>query len=366
MRPCRECVRVGSLTGAAQCTSCMSGAATTTEDGCGCVCSECLRHGRRTHAVCVYRCALATRSTDYRRKADETMKPICPICTLCGAPAYMASDGYYRHVATGPESFDDGSSFCDRYGYPINIHEGRRQAICSTLIGADGERCAKPAPCHEHQMPANYPESPDSSNPKTVFVLRTVDKNGRANGGFQWPAEGLVEAPDWDPRAECGNGLHGWLRGEGDAQVGSFDWLAAEDRLWQVVEVEEDLIVSLSGKVKYPRGMVLFTGDRLAAVTMMQAAYPGAAVIAGSVTAGYRGTATAGDYATATAGDYATATAGYRGTATAGDRGVIAISLWDPATSRRRLVVGYPGENGIEAGKAYRLNEKHEFVEVTK
>jgi hypothetical protein len=234
--------------------------------------------------------------------------------------------------------------------------------------------------------------------PKTVLVLRTVDKNGRAHGGFQWPAKGLVEAPDWQNDPHCGHGLHGWLRGEGDANSGGFDWSTIKDRLWQVVEVEEDLIVELSGKVKYPRGKVLFTGDQLEAVKMIQAANPGAAVIGGVVTAGYSGKATAGDYGKATAGDSGTATAGYSGTATAGNSGtatagnsgtatagdygkatagnygkatagysgIIVVSYWDKKAERQRLVVGYPGENGIEIGKAYCLNEKHELVEVTK
>jgi hypothetical protein len=74
----------------------------------------------------------------------------------------------------------------------------------------------------------------------------------------------------------------------------------------------------------------------------------------GTATAGDRGTATAGDDGTATAGDRGTATAGYRGTATAGDDAIIAVKYWDG--SRYRLAVGYTGEDGIERGKAYRVN----------
>jgi hypothetical protein len=259
----------------------------------------------------------------------------------------------------------------------------------------------------------------------TVLVLRTSDKNRRSWGDFEWPESGPVEAPDWSPEASCGGGLHGWLRGEGDSSVAD---VTSPDRVWQVVEVEEDQIVDLGGKVKFPRGVVIYSGAREGAVALIRAAYPGAAVIYGTATAGeygtanagnggtatagnggtanagnggtanagnggtanagYGGTAFAGDSGTATAGDYGTATAGvggtatagYRGTATAGnggtatageygtatagDYGTLILSFWDCEKDRRRFVTGYVGEDGIEAGKAYRLNDDRKFVEV--
>ena len=217
---------------------------------------------------------------------------------------------------------------------------------------------------------------------KTVLVLRSVDKDGKAYNGFQWPKKGKVEAPDFDPEPRCGNGLHGWLRGEGDAESGGYVWGGEdfETRLWQVVEVNEKDIIQLGGKVKFPRGAVVFTGSRLEATEKIQAAYPDASVIGGVVTAGVRGTATAGDSGTATAGDsgtatagYAgTATAGYAGTATAGDsgtatagvRGTVVLKYWDSVKERYRVAVGYVGEDGIEANKKYCLNADGKFVEV--
>lgn len=177
---------------------------------------------------------------------------------------------------------------------------------------------------------------------KTVLILRSVDKDGKAYGGFQWPKEGPVSAPDWDPYPDCGNGLHGWLRGEGDATVASFSWMDSDfpSRLWQVVEVIEDEIVQLDGKVKFPRGNVLFTGSQEDAVKKIQEAYPGAAVIGARVTAGSYGTATAGE------------------------AGILVLRYYDGQKNRYRLVVGYVGEDGIEAGKKYRLNDKHEIVEA--
>ena len=242
------------------------------------------------------------------------------------------------------------------------------------------------------------------TSPNHTLMLRTCTRedDGRltAHGGFVWPALGPVECPDWNPIAECGNGLHGFLRGCGDAGLANWTDKAA----WLVVEIEVSDIVNLEGKVKVPRGRVLFSGDRLQALELMArlghldeghmggtatagdggtatagyrgtatAGYRGTATAGdhGTATAGYRGTATAGDggtatagdHGTATAGDHGTATAGYRGTATAGYCGTVIIAWWDDKVGRMRKAVGYIGEDGVEAGKKYKL-EDAKFIEV--
>jgi hypothetical protein len=174
-----------------------------------------------------------------------------------------------------------------------------------------------------------------------------------------------------------------------------------------VVEVEEKDIVPLGDKVKFRCGTVIYCGDRYGATQLIADKGKGTAIVGhdavagdcGTAIAGYKGTATAGDKGTATAGgegtaiagdegtaiagfrgtatagyggtatgkrgtatvgDYGTATAGYGGTATAGDRGIIQIRYWDG--NRYRVRVGYIGENGLEAGVPYVLNEEGEFV----
>jgi hypothetical protein len=127
--------------------------------------------------------------------------------------------------------------------------------------------------------------------------------------------------------------------------------------LWQVVEVEESSLVHLEGKVKFPRGVVVFSGSFADAAGIVLAAYPGSAVIGATVTAGYSGTATAGYSGTATAGEY--------GTATAGEYGTVEFRYWEVQARRYRLVVGYPGEGGVEPGKRYKLDAAHKFVEAT-
>jgi len=179
----------------------------------------------------------------------------------------------------------------------------------------------------------------------------------QAHGGFQWPKAGAVSAPDWHPGKHCGNGLHGLLWGQGDGNLLCWD----QGAHWLVVEVDAKSIVDLQGKVKFPRGTVVHCGDRSSAAAFIVERRPDLASVIiggtatagyrGTATAGYRGTATAGDYGTATAGDYGTATAGYRGTATAGEGGTISVMWWDGR--RRRIVLGYVGEDGIEAGAKY-------------
>ena len=171
---------------------------------------------------------------------------------------------------------------------------------------------------------------------------------------FKWPESGLVSAPDWDPKPECGNGLHGLLWGEGDGSLLNWD----KDAKWLVVEIEE--YVDIQGKVKFPSGNVVFAGNQETA-TKYIADHGGAgkAIVGYNATAGERGTATAGSYGTATAGEGGTATAGEGGTATAGCGGTataghdgqIRISWWDG--NRHRLAVGYVGEDGIEANVPY-------------
>ena len=214
-----------------------------------------------------------------------------------------------------------------------------------------------------------------------MLILRTCYADMTSRGGFVWPTDGPVEAPDWDPELRCGGGLHGLLWGEGDGQL--LDW--SPTARWLVVEVDE--YADLKGKVKFPRGRVVHCGDRASATAYMVERAPGKAVVGATVTAGYRGTATAGDYGTATAGyrgtatacDYGTAMAGDKGTATAGHRGTATAGYGGTATAGAggKLVIGwwagpsyrtsvaYVGENGIEPNIAYKLDCHGKFVRAS-
>jgi hypothetical protein len=42
------------------------------------------------------------------------------------------------------------------------------------------------------------------------------------------------------------------------------------------------------------------------------------------------------------------------------------LSWWDEEARRKRLVIGYVGEDGIEPKTAYRLDNNHRFVRVSR
>ena len=162
-----------------------------------------------------------------------------------------------------------------------------------------------------------------------ALVLRVCDKEGKSDGGFQWPKSGAVTAPDWRPTAECGNGLHGWLRGEGNH---GFAERHDEGNAWLVVAVDESTVIDLGGKVKYPSGRVVYFGDQEGATDIIRLAYPDAAVIGA--------------------------------TSTAGELGILVIEYWDDVREIYWKKIGYVGENGLKPNAAYRLNQNCEFEEV--
>ncbi len=200
-----------------------------------------------------------------------------------------------------------------------------------------------------------------------VLVLRTCDAAMRAHGGFVWPEAGPVEAPDWRDDTTCGGGLHGLLWGAGDDALVSW----AEDARWLVVEVLAADIRDLGGKVKFPRGTVVHCGTRETA-TQYVAEHGGAgrAIVGVTLTGGYGSTLTGGDRSTLTGGygstltggDDSTLTGGDRSTLTGGDRSTLSIRWWDSRAERYRIAVGYVGEDGIEAGVAYRCDDAGKLV----
>jgi hypothetical protein len=241
-------------------------------------------------------------------------------------------------------------------------------------------------------------KKPVKKTAATALVLRCCNADMSSQNGFVWPGVGNVaECPDWEDTAECGNGLHGWLYGHGDASSTSY-W-EYEGAKWLVLEVEESTIRMLGGKCKFPRALVRFVGQKHKAAAFIQEHEPRAKNVAvigsvavvgdsesavdgslgtatagdsgtatagdsGTATAGDRGTATAGDSGTATAGDSGTATAGYRGTATAGELGEIRVQWYDHKNNRYRTVIGYVGEDGIEPNVAYCLDDNHKLVKA--
>ena len=244
-------------------------------------------------------------------------------------------------------------------------------------------------------------------------MLRTVAANGRSKNNFKWPKRGKVVAPDWDPIAECGGGLHGALWGVGDGSL--FDW--SKDALWQVVRIDGDM-VDLRGKIKIEKGYVVFTGSRQEATQKIRKlGAQGKPVIGNVESAGDNETVSGGDWSTISGGDNSTVSGGWRSIVSGGERSTLSgggdsivsggdgsmlfggdrstvsggsdsivsgrdgsmlfggkgskvsggessILILQYYDDRSRSVTAYVGENGIEPNIFYRLNEKHEFEEV--
>ena len=92
---------------------------------------------------------------------------------------------------------------------------------------------------------------------ETVLVLRSCRPDLTSFGNFKWKESGVVECDDFIANYKCGNGLHGFLWGEGNCELA----LWGKNCKWLVVEVRESDIIDLVGKVKFPKGEVVFCGD---------------------------------------------------------------------------------------------------------
>src|SRR5690349_16354409 len=103
-----------------------------------------------------------------------------------------------------------------------------------------------------------------------VLCLRSCASDMSSTNKFVWPKKGPVSCPDWDPKPECGHGLHGLLWGVGHG--GLLD--ASKNAKWLVVKVLASEVVDIQDKVKFPRGEVVFCGGRERAVSYIQKRAP--------------------------------------------------------------------------------------------
>jgi hypothetical protein len=238
----------------------------------------------------------------------------------------------------------------------------------------------------------------------TVMVLRTCKSDMTAHGDFKWPESGPVAAPDWSPEKVCGQGLHGLLWGDGDWSLMSREI----DAKWMIVEVDPAEIVDLGGKVKFPRGNVVFCGNDAEAITRVlcgrerfekisagadgapapeiASGYGSKAASSGNYSkaassgdsskaassGNYSKAASSGDSSTAaSSGDSSTAAssgnsgiamvAGFRGSAKAGPNGAFALCWKDG--ERPRIVACHVGEGGVKADTWYRLDAFGALIE---
>jgi len=194
-----------------------------------------------------------------------------------------------------------------------------------------------------------------------AYILRQCLSDMTSHGGFKWPESGEVSAPDWEATDFCGNGLHGFLWGEGDGLLANY----GPDNKWLVAEIDE--WIDLGGKVKFPRANVVFCGDLHDAAAEIRRLGAKGAVIGSTNIGGYRSINTGGDHSTNTGGHYSTNTGGAGSTNTGGrhstniggdestniggDGSILQWRIWDG--KRYRMLTAYVGEDGIEPGVAY-------------
>ena len=95
----------------------------------------------------------------------------------------------------------------------------------------------------------------NKKKPETVLVLRSCNADGTSYNDFKRPLKvgSVVKCPDWNPKAECGNGLHGLLWGAGEGNL--LNWKS--DAQWMVLEVLLADVVMLGGKCKFPSAKII-------------------------------------------------------------------------------------------------------------
>ena len=89
----------------------------------------------------------------------------------------------------------------------------------------------------------------------TTYILKKIEKDYTSNQGkFVWPKKigSILEAEDWDPKPECGGGIHGLEWG-----CGSFN-IMGYGELFVVLEVDKkDGFINLMDKVKVKKGKIV-------------------------------------------------------------------------------------------------------------
>jgi hypothetical protein len=125
----------------------------------------------------------------------------------------------------------------------------------------------------------------------------------------------MVECPNWDPKPECGNGLHGLAWGDGDWCLLS----DADDAVWMVVRVaSEDVVKIDDSKVKFRRGFVEYAGARGEAIDTILC---GAEAMSAAQQAARAWGATSGGYSTSASSGHSSKAASSGDSSTAASSG---------------------------------------------
>ena len=214
-----------------------------------------------------------------------------------------------------------------------------------------------------------------------VLILRYVDQRGKSYGGFQHPMEvgEAVTAPDWNIKAECGGGIHGWPWGIALGDGKDPKW----DALWQVYGVNPTDIIDIGGKCKFRTGVLRFKGnwhDALMFVLDGQKAWVEHFSLGNGHATGDSSASSATGYSSASSatGDSSASSAtgdrsasvvtGLCGRARAGKFGCVALAWWNEKAGRGEMKIAEIGRGDGSDGKLkadvwYELDKKGKFIE---
>jgi hypothetical protein len=146
--------------------------------------------------------------------------------------------------------------------------------------------------------------------------MKVVGPDMRSYGGFLWPESGYVEAPDWNPEPACGNGLHGWLNGQGDIACQPFSYM--DGAKWLILEVGD--YVDLGEKVKFKACSVVHCGTKQSATDFLTKEGVTGPII-GSTISGGDGSTVSGGYGSTVSGGYGSTVSGGDGSTISGGDG---------------------------------------------
>jgi hypothetical protein len=247
-----------------------------------------------------------------------------------------------------------------------------------------------------------------------VLILKRINKDRTAFGGFKYPAVGSVVKPEtWDDSPSCGDGLHGWPWSFGLGDGSEFDII---NDIWLILAAKPENVVGnidSGAKCKCKEAIVFFEGSFHECFTKLQngltkyinnlkntettasgnssnlaasgyysnlaasgngsnlAASGACSKLAASgncsnlaasgycsklaASGNYSNLAASGNYSNlaASGADSVVVAAGLYSTACVGENGCFTLHYWDAASRRIRAITGYVGENGVLANIRY-------------
>jgi hypothetical protein len=170
------------------------------------------------------------------------------------------------------------------------------------------------------------------------LIMKVVNADGTTHGGFVWPLTvgATVEAP------ECGNGLHGWLNGEGYIDAADI----CPGSIWLLVGVRTKLL-DLGAKVRFRKGTILAVGTAQEIAAEIIRRRPGSRP--------HYGTHATGEGGTARGGYGSTVTGGRGCTITGGDGSAVSGGACSDATGGAGSVVSGGAGSTVRGGHGARI-----------